>query len=149
MNNTSKRWDRVPFNKIDILNGKYCWSAMIKRCLNKKSRDFKNYGAKGIKVSKRWLKYSNFIKDMGFRPSSSHSIDRIDRSKGYYKSNCRWATPKQQTDNRRIAHECYKGHPWTNENTILTNNGVSNTRRCKICYLNRINSLKNKVRNIK
>lgn len=62
---------------------------------------FKNYGARGIRVCKRWLKFENFYEDMGDPPTSKHSLDRIDNNKGYNKKNCRWATPREQCNNKR------------------------------------------------
>ncbi len=72
------------------------WRGMIFRTRNKSHR---YYGAKGIKVCKRWLTFENFLADMGERPSSSLSIDRINNNGHYEPGNCRWATSKQQTRN--------------------------------------------------
>lgn len=77
------------------------WSAMKDRCLNPKCKHFHNYGGRGINVCKRWLKYSNFIKDMGHRPSSKHTLERIDNDGHYEPKNCRWVTRKIQTRNMR------------------------------------------------
>lgn len=52
-------------------------------------------------MASRWLKFENFIKDMGRRPTPKHSVDRIDNDKGYGPYNCRWATQQQQADNRK------------------------------------------------
>ncbi len=113
----------------------YCrWKEMRKRCYKPYHKNYSSYGGKGITICEEWNDFWQFVADMGPHPSKKHTVDRIDNSKGYSKSNCRWATQKQQTDNRRIAHECYKGHPWTKESTIWTHNGVNDTRRCKICY---------------
>lgn len=76
------------------------WSNMITRCTNSSSNEYKNYGGRGITVCQRWLKFENFLKDMGERPRG-HQIDRINNDKGYYLKNCRWTTPKQQARNRR------------------------------------------------
>lgn len=114
---------------------------MIRRCEDPSHKDYPNYGAKGIKVCAEWKDFRFFLKDMGERPTGM-TLDRIDNSKGYFKENCRWATRKQQTDNRRISYECQKGHLWTKESTIHTHNGVRPTRRCRICYESRIAKLK-------
>lgn len=76
------------------------WQSMIQRCTYKKDKRYKNYGGRGINVCKRWLKFENFFEDMGHRTSKNHSLDRINNNKGYYKSNCRWATPLEQANNK-------------------------------------------------
>lgn len=75
------------------------WHSMMSRCYNRNNHAFKNYGAKGISVTKRWHKYENFIEDMSPFPPDL-TLDRINGLKGYSKSNCRWATQKQQQRNR-------------------------------------------------
>lgn len=77
------------------------WRHIRTRCENERSPAFKDYGGRGIRVCDRWLDFVNFYDDMGPRPSPNHSIDRIDNSKGYEPSNCRWATSKEQQRNRR------------------------------------------------
>ena len=76
------------------------WTKMKSRCLNLNHVHYCNYGGSGITVCKRWLKFENFLKDMGPRPSLEYSLDRINNNKGYSKSNCRWATHKEQAHNR-------------------------------------------------
>jgi len=78
-----------------------CWQHIKTRCTNKKSEHYMDYGGRGIAVCERWIKFENFLEDMGRRPSTSHSIDRIDNSKGYSKDNCKWSTKKEQSSNTR------------------------------------------------
>lgn len=76
------------------------WLAMKSRCYNKKCKEYKYYGSRGIKVCKRWLNgFIFFFEDMGVCPEN-HSIDRINNNGNYKPSNCRWATNKQQSNNK-------------------------------------------------
>jgi hypothetical protein len=75
---------------------------MRNRCYNPKNNRYKIYGGRGIKVCDEWLKsFKNFIDDIGRKPGPQYSIDRINVNGNYEPSNCRWATPEQQANNKR------------------------------------------------
>lgn len=80
------------------------WQAMKRRCLNPKVRGYKNYGGRGITICERWLEsFENFLADMGPRPPGM-SLDRIDPNGNYEPGNCRWATAKEQSLNKRSSN---------------------------------------------
>lgn len=90
------------------------WFAMKRRCLRNDGDNRKYYVFRGIRVCERWMKFENFLADMGER-SEGMSLDRINNDGNYEPGNCRWATPVDQANNRR-------------SNKIYTHNGVSMTQ---------------------
>lgn len=85
------------------------WHGMLQRCTNPNNPRWKRYGGRGITVSERWLKFENFLEDMGVRPKGL-SIERINNNGNYEPSNCKWATRREQQGN-------------TSFNQLLTFNG--------------------------
>lgn len=94
--------------KFEILHGESssseyrAWSNAIYRCENKNAVQWDLYGGRGIKVCSEWRMSSDrFLKDMGQKPSPSHSLERMDVDGDYCPQNCKWATPAEQGNNRR------------------------------------------------
>src|SRR5882757_8272196 len=81
------------------------WCLMRERCYNKNNEKYYRYGARGITVCERWrYSFENFFMDMGEKPNRNLTVDRINNNLGYYKENCRWGTPRQQSGNRSTNH---------------------------------------------
>jgi hypothetical protein len=92
------------------------WIGIKERCYNTNSPSYLQYGGRGITVSETWVNtFETFFKDMGFKPSKTHTIERVNVNEGYSKENCIWATKKQQANNRRT-------------NYLLTYKGLTKTR---------------------
>jgi len=79
----------------------WIWTSMKSRCLNKNNPKYSIYGGRGIKICPRWLKFEGFNEDMNEGYKKGLSIDRINTNGDYKKKNCRWATQKEQQNNRR------------------------------------------------
>jgi hypothetical protein len=96
---TSARRKKHGFSKTTMYHR---YRSMIRRCYDPLHNEFHNYGNRGIKVCSRWLEsVENYIEDMGFPPFKEAQVDRINNDGGYSKENCRWATPQENSLNKR------------------------------------------------
>lgn len=77
------------------------WEMMIQRCTNPNYSAFRYYGHRGITICERWLDFTNFLSDMGKRPTSKHTLGRKDNDGNYEPNNCEWQTRAQQSQNSR------------------------------------------------
>ena len=90
------------------------WRSMKNRCLLKTDPFYYRYGGRGITVCDEWMTFEGFYADMGDPPTEAHTLDRRLTNGNYDKSNCRWATQKEQQNNR-------------SSNRLITANGVTAT----------------------
>ena len=90
------------------------WESMKGRCTRQTDSEWKNYGARGIKVCERWMSsFEAFFEDMGERPEGM-TIDRIDSKGNYEPGNCKWSTIEEQNNNKRTNRIVrFKGQPLT------------------------------------
>jgi hypothetical protein len=78
------------------------WSHMKTRCSNPTQDNYYRYGEIGITVCKRWLKFENFLEDMGERPEGT-TLGRYKDKGNYKQTNCSWQTPEEQGANKKAA----------------------------------------------
>lgn len=102
------------------------WNKMKDRCLNPANEAYADYGGRGITICERWLKFDNFLADMGSRPSGT-TLERVNNKKGYMPSNCKWGTRLEQNNNSRWnTRITYRGRTqtiaqWARELSIPSN----------------------------
>ena len=113
------------------------WRNMLDRCYSAKDKRYPQWGGRGILVCNRWrfgdgsiTGFECFVQDMGLKPAANLSLDRIKNDGNYEPGNCRWATPREQTLNRRAKTHCKRGHPLTGDNLIQRFDGY---RACRTC----------------
>ena len=76
------------------------WTGMIARCYNPNNPRYHRYGGRGIQICKRWLDYTNFEWDMMEGYKKGLQLDRVDNNGNYKPENCKWSTPREQSNNR-------------------------------------------------
>lgn len=89
---------------FEFINIHNIWLGILQRCNNPRNKKYKDYGGRGITICREWQDtngFENFLVDVGVRPESQYSLDRINNDRDYCKENCRWATPKEQNRNSR------------------------------------------------
>lgn len=79
----------------------HAWESMKQRCLNSRHPHWKHYGGRGITVCERWMKFENFLQDMGMKPFPKASLERLRNSDGYSPENCAWKSQAEQMRNTR------------------------------------------------
>lgn len=84
------------------------WDHMMQRCSNQNHPRYKDYGGRGITVCEKWRDFRNFLKDVGVAPVG-HTLDRINNDGNYEPGNVRWATYREQNNNKRIAQYEFNG----------------------------------------
>lgn len=111
------------------------WKKMMTRCYNKTSKDYKNYGERGITVAKYWHNSTTFLNDMKPSWNLGLTLNRIDNNKGYSRENCNWATRLEQNNNtRRNRYITYRGIT----KTLMQWSRIFNINRRTLAY--RINN---------
>lgn len=90
------------------------WKNMLTRVRNPHSEKFPSYGGRGITVCERWLRFENFMEDMGASFSPELQLERIDNDGNYEPNNCCWTTRKEQGRNKR-------------NNVFITYKGITRT----------------------
>jgi hypothetical protein len=100
------------------------WNHIFDRCYNEKHHAYDLYGGRGIKVHPKYFDMQNFVDDLGPRPSSEHSVDRIDPDGDYTPGNIKWSDKKEQARNRRLSKK--------NRHLYLT---VKKENLCKKCLV--------------
>ena len=98
------------------------WKALHYRCYKENNNNFKDYGGRGIKVSKRWHKFENFYNDMIGDYVRGFTVERVDVDGDYSRKNCTWITNEEQASNRRssLEYRARTGYVWDYGKLLIT-----------------------------
>ena len=120
------------FNGHKIDKTYKAWRGMKDRCYLKTHDSYPRYGGRGIKVCARWKdSFENFYLDMGEPPTKDHTLDRIENAKDYGPDNCRWATKREQANNRSSNTLIYFDGKFMTLSQVAKLTGI---HRCTITY---------------
>jgi len=109
--NWQTSWIKRGFVNKDLYEATYnAWCGLRQRCTNSNHKYYHRYGGRGIVFDSRWDKFDNFLLDMGIKPDSKLSLDRIDPDGNYEPDNCRWTDAKTQAVNKgKKKTKCFPG----------------------------------------
>jgi hypothetical protein len=100
--NEEKRFERKYKHGLVDTPEYQAWQNMKDRCYNIRNRYYENYGGRGITVYELWIRsFGAFISYVGMRPSGKHLLERMNNDGNYEPGNVRWATRKEQNNNKR------------------------------------------------